>query len=173
MLRGIMNPTRPGQFGDPLGALQTEAASGVQDFIGARETPEQFLELMGPLRDVFNRQTDLDAAQTKESLGQSGNRFSTAVPSLIGRQRGERATQLDALMSQAFLQEQGGLLQALGMLQGFGQEATRPFFDFAKMGILPEQTVVQDSPFVTGAGVLTDILKAISGLKGDSSITKG
>ena len=152
--------TEGGQLGDPIGPGQTAAAAGVQDFITARETPDQFLELMGPLRDVFNRQTDRAAAQTRESLGATGNRFSTSLIKEEGRLRGERGTELDAMISQLFLQDQGSLLQALGLQNQFATSALSPFLNLSGLGINPDQTIVSDSPFVTYMKLLTDSAEA-------------
>ena len=153
MLRGLMSG---GQFGEPIGPGQQAAAGGIQDFISARETPDQFLELMGPLRESFNRETGRIQAQQKETFGGLGNRFSTSLARETGRVGRERGTDLDAMISQMFLQDQGSLLQALGMQQQFGQQATQPFFDCAKLGIVPEEPVVTDSPWTTLLQILTE-----------------
>ena len=154
----ITGNAEPGS-GGPFGAAQ----QGLADFATARSSPEQFLELMGPLREMFNRETDRQVAQTTESFGASGNRLSTGLAREGGRQRTERGTNLDALISQLFLSEQENLLKAFELMRS-------PFLDIGKLGILPEDTIVNDSPFVTGANIFGnlasgagDVITAVKG----------
>ena len=163
VLTRLMALLSEGGLGTPIGPGQTAAAGGIQDFIGARETPEQFLELMGPLREVFNRETGRIQAQQKETFGQIGSRFSSSLAGETGRVGRERATDLDAMISQLFLQDQGSLLQALGMQQQFGQQALDPFLQMAGLGISPDQTIVSDSPFVTYMKLVTQGAEAAAG----------
>ena len=128
------------------------AQRGFAEFAEARSTPEQFLELMGPLRAVFERQTERDVAQTREGFSAAGGRLGTGLAREEGRVRTERSTELDALMSQLFLQEQDKLLTALSGLRA-------PFMQFGAQGIQPEQTVVTDAPFVAFTKVLADLAK--------------
>lgn len=160
-------------FGGGFGKGQIAGAEGIQDYISARQTPDQFAELMDPLRKMFDIETERAAAAQKESLGMTGNRFSTSLAREQGRLRGERATQLDALMSQLFLGEQGNLLQALGMQHQMGSEAIEPFFQFAEMGILPEQLYKQDSAWKRYSGFMKDIQDLAAGIKGIKSFIGG
>lgn len=152
-------------FGGGFGKGQIAGAEGIQDFISARQSPEQFAELMGPLRKMFDIETERAAAAQRESLGMTGNRFSTSLAREQGRLRGERSTELDALMSQLFLGEQGKLLQALGMQHDMGTAAIEPFFRFAEMGILPEQLYKQDSAWKRYSGVAKDFLEIVKGIR--------
>ena len=145
VLRNMMSQ---GEFGAPISPTQKAAASGTQDFISDRSNPEMFNELMGPLRKAFERDTDRAAAGQRESIGMLGGRFSTGLAREEGRLRGDRATDLDAMISQMFLQEQGNLLSALGLQGQLGQQFMDPFMDFGKMGIFPDHQVVSDNPWM-------------------------
>ena len=161
ILQMLREAIKGGTFGEGLGSQQKAAGEGVERFIGARETPEQFLELMGPLREQFARETERGVAGQRESLGLTGNRFSESLLREEGRFRRERGTDIDALMSNLFLQDQGNLLSALGLQGQLGQQATQPFFDFASLGIRPEETVVSDSPWVTFFKLMTEGAKGV------------
>ncbi len=136
------------------------AQQGFRDFATARSTPEQFLELMGPLRAIFERETEKSVAQTREGFSATGNRQGTGLAREEGRVRTEQATNLDALMSQLFLREQDNLLKALSGLR-------EPFTQFGAQGILPEQTIVSDSPFVTLTKTLADLAKGAGAVIGE------
>ncbi len=128
------------------------AQQGLRDFATARSTPEQFLELMGPLRAIFERQTEVDVAKTREGAVATGNRQSIGLAREEGRVRTESNTNLQALLSDLFLKEQSNLVNALGAIR-------QPFLDFAQLGINPDQTIISDSPFVQGAKTLADLAK--------------
>ena len=162
MLRGMMSQ---GGFGDPISSTQKAAAGGTQDFIDARKDTDAFNELMGPLRKAFEVDTDRAAAGQRESLGMLGGRFSTGLAREEGRLRGERATELDAMISQMFLQEQSNLLGALGLQSQQGQSFMQPFMDFGKMGIFEENMFIEDSPWDRYAGASKDVLDFAKGLK--------
>lgn len=119
-----------------------EGQKGISDFASARSSPEQFLELMGPLREMFDRETERQVSQTREGFSATGNRQSLGLAREEGRQRTERGTNLDALISDLFLKEQSNLLRAFESLRS-------PFIDFGKLGILPEDTFLKDSRFTT------------------------
>ena len=151
MITGTAEPGSGGPFGD--------AQRGIQDFATARSSPEQFLELMGPLREMFNRETDKQVAQTRESFGVTGNRLSTGLAREEGRQRTERGTDLDALISGLFLKEQENLLKSFELLRS-------PFLDIARQGILPEDTIINDSSFVAASKVFGDLAKGGAAIAG-------
>ncbi len=155
LLKNLSGEGEEGAGGD-LGVAQ----QGFRDFATARSTPEQFLELMGPLRAIFERETEKDVAQTREGFSATGNRQGTGLAREEGRVRTEQATNLDALMSQLFLREQDNLLKALSGLR-------EPFTQFGSQGILPEQTIVSDSPFVTLTKTLADLAKGAGAVIGE------
>ena len=125
-------------------------------------TPEQFAELIAPLQELFNKQTDRGVAATKEGISAVGGRFSASSQRQEGRQRNERAGELDALISNLFFQQQDQLLNALGAQQTFGMQNLQPFLDFAGLGILPENTTVSDSNTTAGIKLGTGILGALN-----------
>ena len=141
--------------GGDFGAAQR----GLGEFAEARSSPEQFLELMGPLRAMFDRETERNVAQTKEDFSVTGNRLGTGLAREAGRVRTERSTDLDALMSQLFLQEQDKLLTALTSLRD-------PFVQFGSQGIQPDKTIVSDAPFVAITKTLADLAKGAGALIG-------
>lgn len=119
-----------------------EAQKGFSDFASARSSPEQFLELMGPLREMFDRETERQVSQTREGFSATGNRQSLGLAREEGRQRTERGTNLDALISDLFLKEQGNLLKAFELMRA-------PFTGIGSQGIFEEDSFVIDSPFTT------------------------
>ena len=139
-----------------------EGQKGISDFASARSSPEQFLELMGPLREMFDRETERQVSQTREGFSATGNRQSLGLAREEGRQRTERGTNLDALISDLFLKEQSNLLRAFESLRS-------PFIDFGKLGILPEDTFIKDPRFTTLTRGIGDLAKggaAIAGATG-------
>lgn len=134
--------------------------SSVDSFIQARETPEQFMSLMGPLREVFQLNTDRAAGEVREGLSQTGNRLSTAAAREEGKVRNEGNLNLEALLSQLFLGDQANLLNAIGQKQNMAIQNTAPAFDFAGAGILPDQTIIQDSPATMIFKGLGELIKA-------------
>lgn len=155
-----------GELGTGVGAGQKAAGRNVQDYISARGDMGAFEELMGPLRKVFQAETDRGAAQIRESFGATGNRMSTGLAREEGLFRGESADRLNALMSQLFLGEQSNLLNAIGLQGQLGKEAIAPVFSLASMGILPEELYNMGSKWDRYTGVATDIIDTLTGLKG-------
>lgn len=137
-----------GTFGEGFGPLQREAGTAIQQFTHNRADPANFAKLMGPLREMFNTQTDRGAAQVREGMGAAGNRFSTSTMREEGRFRGERANALDAQIGQMFQESQNQLLQGLGMMQNFGAQNVNPFFQMASQGINPENQIVTEDPIM-------------------------
>jgi len=133
------------EFGTGLSGPTRAAGGNIADFIKNASSMEAFNEMLGPLRKSFERETQKGEASIKESLGATGNRFSTAVSGQTGQHRQERGNALDQIIAQMFQQNQGNLLGAIGQQQAFGQQNLQPFWDFAGLGILPEQTIVSDS----------------------------
>lgn len=155
-----------GTIGEGLTAHQQEAGAGVRDFIDARQTPDAFMALMGPLREAFNLQTEKAVGGMREGMAPLGARMGTSAGRVEGQMRGERDLQLDSLLSQLFLQEQGALLQALGMQHGMGQSNMQPAFDFGAMGIMPEQLMVRDSSFLTAMKGLSELMQGAGSVWG-------
>jgi hypothetical protein len=120
---------------------------------------------MGPLRKLFQQDTDRAAADTREAFGATGNRMSSALAREEGRMRGERGTQLDALMSQLFLGEQGNLLNAIGLQGQLGTQALTPFMTLGSMGILPEELYNMGSKWDRYTGVARDTIDIVKGMK--------
>lgn len=138
-----------GTFGAGVGPAQQGAISSAQGFIKARESPEQFLQLMGPLREMFNIQTEKDVAQTREGFGAAGGRLSKGLAREEGRVRNERGIAGDAAISQLFLQDQDRLLQGINLLGSLGAQSLLPFLQLGGMGINPEAQIVNDSPLMS------------------------
>lgn len=134
-----------GSFGSGIAAPQQQAMQSVNQFISARETPEQFMALMGPLREMFQLNSDKAAAQTREGQSIAGTRLSRSTASAEGATRNEGMLGLESLMSQLFLQDQGNLLNAIGQKQGMAQQNVDPFLQFGSAGIMPDQTMINDS----------------------------
>ena len=165
VLQMLIQQLTGGTAGEGFGPQQ-RAGGSIQQFIDARADPAKFLELMAPLREAFNLQTDRSAAQTREGFGAQGARLSTSLARTEGRQRGERDIQLDSLISQMFLADQGNLLRAIGAQQEFGTQNLAPFFNLAGQGIFPENTIIQDSQFSQILKPLLQIITAGAAVKG-------
>jgi hypothetical protein len=149
-------------FGKGVSAPNREAMGSVDSFIKARETPDQFMSLMGPLREVFQINTDRAAGEVREGFSQTGGRLSTALGREEGKARNEGNLNLEALMSQLFLGDQANLLNAIGQKQNMAVQNTAPVFDFGAAGVLPDQTIIQDSPAKMIFQGIGELLKAAS-----------
>lgn len=77
-----------------------------------------------------------------------GNRFGTPLAREEGRVRGEAGLNLDALISNLFLNEQGNLLNAINSMQTMGVQNTAPAFNMAQQGVHQDQTIVTDDPLM-------------------------
>ncbi len=146
-----------GEFGEGLTKGQRESDASLESFISARETPEMFAELIKPLEAIFNRGTDRAAAQTREGFSATGNRFSTGLAQTESRQRGDRQLDFQGMLSELFFGQQDQLLNAIGQQSAQGAANAQPFFDFAGLGILPENTIVSDSPSTQALKFFTEL----------------
>ena len=153
-------------LGQGIGAPQQAAGENISDFIAGSKDLEAFNEMLGPLRKSFGRETQRGEAAIKESMGALGNRFSTSTQKNVGQFRGERASQIESLIADMFLRNQSNLLGAIGQQQQFGIQNLQPFFDFAGLGILPEDLLVGDSPFSQIANPLAQGAGAFFGAGG-------
>jgi hypothetical protein len=156
-----------------VGAGQKAAGESISKYIAARESPEAFEELMGPIREAFNLDTEKIAAQQKEELGVIGGRFGTGLAREQGRLRGERGLELDSLMSQLFLGEQQNLLGAIGTQGQLGTAAIAPFLQALTLGVQPEETVVGNSPFQNLLDLGSVVAAIMAGAKGPGGGTPG
>lgn len=149
-----------GDFGSGVTKTQRSATDSAEKFIDDRQSPEAFAELMGPLRKMFDIQTNRSAAATREAFSQTGNRFSTSLGKVESQGRNERDLQLDSLLSELFLQEQGRLLQGIELLGKMGSSNIAPFMALGQQGINPDQTIVSDSPVMSLLKLGVPIAKA-------------
>jgi hypothetical protein len=146
-----------GNMGSPMSASGKEAESSLSGFIKDRQSPEMFNELMGPLREAFGLQTEKDVAKTREGMSAMGNRFGTPMLREEGRVRNEANIGLNDQISRLFLGEQANLLKGIGMQGDMAAQNLQPFYDFAGLGILPENQFVTDNPWMT---LISELIKA-------------
>lgn len=137
-----------GAFGEGLGPLQREAGTATRQFIKSRQTMDDFGKLAQPLIDISRRETDRSAADLRESFGIAGSRFGTPLAFGESRLRTDAGQNLDATLAELFQQEQGRLLEAIGMLQSIGQQNIEPIMNMAQLGVLPEEMFAVDSPWM-------------------------
>ena len=99
-------------------------------------------EELGLRRDIAQGQLGLGAAELfdRSALGRTG------------------------LAGNLFNQDAARLLQGINLLQNFGTQNLAPFFQLAQMGILPEQTIVGDSPLSSITGLLSGAGGLLTGL---------
>lgn len=151
-------------FGGGVTGAQQGAMKSMDKFIGARETPEQFMKLMGPLKEMFQLNTDKSAAQTRESFGATGNRMSRSAMKAEGATRNEGNLSLQAMLSQLFMGDQANLLGAIGQKQQMANQNIAPALDFGAMGIMPDQTMINDSTATTLFKGFNELLKSGTGV---------
>lgn len=166
VLENLRRQLRGGVYGEGVGPLQREAGTAIRQFMAARETPERFESLAQPMIDISRRETDRGAAQLRENLGTAGLRLGTPATQAEGRFRAEAGQNLDSLLAQLFSQEQANLLQSIGMLQSMGVSNIAPFLQMAGLGIIPDQTIVTDSPWVIGAETAAGLMEGLGSLLG-------
>lgn len=166
VLANLRRQLTGGVYGEGVGPLQREAGTAIRQFVEARQTPDQFANLLQPIIDINRREVDRGAAQIRESFGAMGQRLGTPLARAEGDFRAEAGQNLDRLLSQLFMQEQGNLLQALGLMQTMGDMNIQPFLQMASLGILPENTIVTDSPWVTGAQTIAGLMEGVGSLAG-------
>jgi len=146
-----------GNMGAPMSATGKAAETNLSSFISDRQTPEMFNELMGPLREAFGLQTEKDVAKTREGMSMMGNRFGTPMAREEGRVRSEANINLNDQITKLFMGEQANLLKGIGMQGDMATSNLQPFYDFAGLGILPENQFVTDNPWMT---IIRELIKA-------------
>jgi len=117
---------------------------------------------MEPIRGASEFQTERDVADTREGFSVLGGRFSSPLASAEGQVKAERGANLDSLISQMFLADQGNLLNAINSMHQQGSQNVAPAFQMAGLGINPENTIVSDSPFVKGMQLFTELAKVFN-----------
>lgn len=149
-----------GTFGSGFGPLQRGAGTAIQQYVNARQTPEMFNKLAEPLVKLADIQLGKNLGNLKEAFSIGGNRFSSSAAKGIAQEQTDSSANLQAQLSDLFMKGQDQLFNAIQAMQTMGTQDLAPLFSMAGMGILPEQTVYQDSPFVKGVQLWTNLMAA-------------
>ena len=110
------------------------------------------------------------AGNLREGMGIAGSRFGDTAARGEGQLRADLTTQLARELSGLRLQQESteaqALAQAISGLFSQGQQNVLPAFELASLGILPEDTIVGDSPLTQGANVLSAIASIVGAARG-------
>ncbi len=151
------------EFGLGLTPLQREAGTAARQFVAGGGGAFDVSPLLKQLEEIQRRRVGETTADIREGFGIAGSRFGTPVAVGQARAAGELETQFGAqvgeLLRQEFANQQQRMLQGISLLQNIGTANLEPFLRFAGMGIMPEQTVFEQNPLVTG-------LETVGGLAG-------
>lgn len=143
-----------------------QAGTAIRQFVesGPNRLPEQQRNALEATQ-AQTRESALD--QIAEEMSISGN----ALGSARGFATAETMSRLIPRQTQQLFQEErrraNQRLRGIGQMARIGQQNMRPFLELASQGILPEQTIVRQSPFMLG-------IQGLSGLaRGAGSIAAG
>lgn len=144
--------------GRGLGPLQRRAGTELEQFISSGGGRFDLSKLASDLEAIHQRRTEEGVADLREGFGIAGTRAGTSQAVGEARFRGQAeqdfAATIGELFRRSFEERQNRLLAAINLLQNMGAQNLAPFFQLASLGILPEQTIVQQNPFATGLQAL-------------------
>lgn len=156
-------------FGNGFGALQREAGTSARQFVNSGGGQFNTSELFSNMEKIHDRKVDEGAQGLREAFAAIGGRFGDGLAKAEGDFRANEAAnfgaQIGEIQRQEFASQQDRLLKGIMAMFDMGTQANAPIWGMASSGIIPSDTVVQDSPFSQGLGILKGGLDLFSGLK--------
>lgn len=153
-----------GEFGAGLGPLQRQAGTAAQQLVSSLQDPVNLQPLFQPFIESSRRETELGAANLRESFGIAGGRFGSPLAQGEATFRAEQRGGLEELLAGITMQQQEQLMQAITALQTMGQQNIAPFFQFAAAG-MPQQ-MMGEGAVGRGTRFASELFKGLSSWPG-------